>query len=148
MARGHSIAHEPRMLYQISSSRPLDEIERDLEQSAARNSFGIIAVLDLQKMLKDKGVDLAMECRVYEVCNPQQAKRVLEADGAVSTTLPCRISLYGSGGHYTLATIRPTELMKAFGDTGMEEVAQEVEHVIFQMMRDAAGALTGAHSGE
>lgn len=127
------------MLYQIKSNKPLDEIERGLQESAVRHKFGVIAVHDLQETLKKKGVDLAMECRIYEVCNPGQAKKVLDADGAISTALPCRISVYGSPKGYTLATMRPTEMMKAFENPAIEPVAREVEAVILQMMQDAAG---------
>ncbi|MBZ5602973.1 MAG: DUF302 domain-containing protein [Acidobacteriia bacterium] len=126
------------MIYQIKSNKSLDEIERGLQESAARHRFGIIATHDLQDTLRKKGVELDMECRIYEVCNPVQAKKVLEADGAVSTALPCRISVYGSKGEYTLATMRPTEMMKAFGKPEIEPVAQEVENVVVAMMRDAA----------
>jgi uncharacterized protein (DUF302 family) len=126
------------VLYQIKSSKPLDEIERGLQESAARHKFGVIAIHDLKDTLKKKGVDLAMECRIYEVCNPVQAKKVLDADGAISTALPCRISVYGSPKAYTLATMRPTEMMKAFANPEIEPVAREVEEVILQMMQDAA----------
>ena len=127
------------MLYQIKSNKSMDEIERGLQESAVHHQFGVIAVHDLRETLKKKGVDLAMECRIYEVCNPRQAKKVLDADGAISTALPCRISVYGSPKEYTLATMRPTEMMKAFANPEIELVAQEVEKVILQMMRDAAG---------
>lgn len=126
------------MLFQIASNKSLDEIEQGLRESAARHQFGVIAVHDLKETLKKKGVDLAMECRIYEVCNPRQAKAVLDADGAISTALPCRISVYGSEKEYTLATMRPTEMMKAFTNPAIEPVAREVEEVILQMMRDAA----------
>lgn len=128
------------MLYQLQSGKPVDEIERGLQDSAARNQFGIIAVHDLRETMKKKNVELAMECRIYEVCNPQQAKRALEADGAISTALPCRISLYGSPGHYTLATMLPTEMLKSFNRPEITPIAEEVERVIVQMMRDAAGS--------
>ena len=127
------------MLFKVPSSKPLDEIERELRESAARHQFGVIAVHDLQETLKKKGVDLAMDCRIYEVCNPHQAKKVLESDGAISTALPCRISLYGTEGHYMLATILPTEMMKSFSNPDIELVAREVEDVILEMMRDASG---------
>ena len=126
------------MVYQIKSSKSLNEIEHGLRESAVRHQFGVIAVHDLQETLKKKGVDLAMECRIYEVCNPHQAQKVLDADGAISTALPCRISVYGSANEYTLATMRPTEMMKAFAIPEIEPVAREVEQVILQMMKDAA----------
>ena len=128
------------MLYQIASAKPLDEIERGIQEAASRYRFGVIAIHDLRDTLTKKGVDLAMECRIYEVCNPQQAKKVLDANGAVSTALPCRISVYGSPGHYTLATMLPTEMMKAFGDPAIEPVAREVEDVIIRMMQEAGGS--------
>jgi uncharacterized protein (DUF302 family) len=126
------------MLFQVKSDKPLDEIERGLHESAARHQFGIIAVHDLEGMLKNKGVDLGMECRIYEVCNPHQAKVVLESEGAISTALPCRISVFGENGHYTLATLRPTELMKGFTRPEVEPVAEAVEKVLIEMMQDAA----------
>ncbi len=126
------------MLYQVKWNKPLHEIERNLQESAGRHRFGVIAIHDLQDTLRKKGVDLDMECRIYEVCNPLQAKKVLEADGAISTALPCRISVYGSPGSYTLATMLPTALMQAFDKPEIEGVAKEVEEVILQMMRDAS----------
>ncbi len=95
------------MLYQVKSSKSLDEIERDLKDSAAHHQFGIIATHDLKETLNKKGVALSMECRIYEVCNPQQAKKVLEADGAISVALPCRISVFGSPEQYTLRPCGP-----------------------------------------
>jgi uncharacterized protein (DUF302 family) len=99
----------------------------------------VIAVHDLQEMMKKKGVDLAIECRIYEVCNPHQAKKVLEGNGAISTVLPCRISVYGSKGQYMLATTVPAEMMKAFDSPDIQPVAKEVEEVLVRIMQDAAG---------
>lgn len=128
------------MLHQVNSSKPLDEIDRGLREAAAREQFGVIAVHDLKETLKNKGQNLDMDCLVYEVCNPKQAKTVLESDGAISTALPCRISVYGSANHYTLATMRPTEMMKAFSGGGdVQRVAGEVETVLFRIINEAAG---------
>jgi uncharacterized protein (DUF302 family) len=126
------------MLYTVTSKKPMAEIERGLQESAARNKFGILTVHDLRETMQKKGVEFSQECRIYEVCNPHQAKKVLEANGAVSTALPCRISVYGNTGEYTLATILPTALMKMFDEPALEPVAQEVETVIKTMMQDAA----------
>ena len=127
------------MLFQLPTTRSLDEIQKELEASAARNKFGIIAVHNLQQIMANKGVDLAIECKVFEVCNPHQAKKVLEADGILSTALPCRISVFGNPGGYTLATMLPTELLQAFDKPEVAAVAREVEDVMVTMMKDAAG---------
>ncbi len=126
------------MIFEVSSTKSLDEIGRALQEAAARHKFGVIAVHDLKAKMKEKGVDFAGECMIYEVCNPQQAKKVLEANGAVSTALPCRISVYGSGTTHVLATILPTALMKLFSSPELDPVAQEVEDVVVAMMKEAA----------
>ena len=118
----------------------MDQIQEELEAFAARNRFGIIAVHDLQQTLRDKGVDLAMDCKIFEICNPHQAKKVLESDGALSTALPCRISVYGQEGNYNLATMLPTAMMQSFNKPEISAVAKEVEDVIVTMMKDAAGS--------
>jgi uncharacterized protein (DUF302 family) len=45
----------------------------------------------------EEGVDFSRECLIFEVCQPQQAKKVLEENMSISTMRPCRISLYDEG---------------------------------------------------
>ena len=127
------------MLYSLNSTLPFVEIQRRLEESAAAHKFGILTVHNLAETMRKKAVELGSECYIFEVCNPVQAKRVLDAHPAVSTALPCRISVYGSEGHYTLATLLPTALMESFGVPELGPVAADVEAVLKAMMQDAAG---------
>ncbi|MCC6362331.1 MAG: DUF302 domain-containing protein [Bryobacterales bacterium] len=122
----------------MNSGKSLEQIDAALRDSAARHKFGIITVHDLQATMKNKGVEFSKACMVYEVCNPHQAKKVLESNGAVSTALPCRISVYEVPGGYHIATLLPTALMKMFGNPELEPVAKEVEDVVTEMIRDAA----------
>jgi len=128
------------MLYEIATEKELEAIDRALRESAARHSFGIIAVHNLKETMAARGVDFDGECVIYEVCNPHQAKKVLEANGAVSTALPCRISVYRGPHGYRLATLMPTALMKMFASPSLIPVAKEVEKVLVAMMQDAASA--------
>ena len=126
------------MLFELTSQRSLDEIDASLHEAAARHKFGIIGKHDLKAKMREKGVDFAGECLIYEVCNPVQAKRVLEANPSVSTALPCRISVYRTAEGYRIATMLPTEMMKAFGSPELEPVAAEVEATLQAMMRESA----------
>jgi uncharacterized protein (DUF302 family) len=85
-----------------------------------------------------KGVDLTHECLIFEVCQPQQAKKVLDQDMSVSTALPCRISIYAEGGKTILATLKPSKLLMMFDMPQLEGVAQEVEDTIVKIMMEAA----------
>jgi uncharacterized protein (DUF302 family) len=74
---------------------------------------------------------------VFEVCQPQQAKKVPEENMGISTVLRCRISLYEERGKTTLATLKPTALLTLFSVPQLEEVAQDVEETIIKIMEDA-----------
>jgi uncharacterized protein (DUF302 family) len=126
------------MLFEIESRKTPAEIEQGLQAAAARHKFGILAVHNLRETMRNKGVEFQGECWIYEVCNPVQAKKVLEANPAISTALPCRISVYRSGEGYKLATLLPTAMLALFGTAGLEEVAREVEATIRAMMQEAA----------
>ena len=126
------------MLSIVESTKPLGRVITDLEQSVARHQFGVLGVHDLKAKMNEKGVPFARECRIFEVCNPHQARRVLEADLRISTALPCRISVYEEAGKIKLATIRPTALIGLFGMPELKPVAEEVEAALVAIMTEAA----------
>ena len=126
------------MLYRIESRKSVSEVGRRLEAAAQKYKFGILAVHDLKAKMKEKGIEFERDCVVYEVCNPHQAKKVLEANAEISTALPCRISVYSEGAGVTLATLRPTALISLFNTPALKCVAEEVEEVLLNMMKEAA----------
>jgi uncharacterized protein (DUF302 family) len=83
---------------------------------------------------------LASECLIFEVCQPHQAKKVLDQNMSVSTALPCRISIYEEGGKTILVTLKPTTLLALFNQPQLEGVAQEVEDTIVKIMKETASA--------
>ena len=126
------------MLYKVESTKDLKSAARALEAASQKHRFGVLGVHDLKAKLKEKGVDLGGDCLIYEVCNPQQAKKVLEASPEISTALPCRISVYRERGKVILATIRPTAMIDMFNTPELQTVAAEVEAEILAMMNEAA----------
>lgn len=123
----------------VDSDKPLDRVCEALPQACADHRFGVMAVHDLKAKMKEKGVEFASECRVFEVCNPQAAKRVLEAEPMIGAALPCRIAVFPAGnGKTRLATIRPTALTALFSAKGLQPVAAEIEQTLEAIMNDAA----------
>ncbi len=126
------------MVYRVQSKKSISEVARDLEAASQRHKFGVLMVHDLKAKMKEKGVEFDRDCLIFEVCNPQQAKKVLEKNAEISTALPCRISVYQEGGRVTLATIKPTVMLEMFKEAGLKDVAQEVEQTLFKIMQEAA----------
>ena len=126
------------MLHIVESKKPLARVVADLEQAVTRHKFGVLGVHDLKAKMAEKSVPFARECRVFEVCNPHQAQKVLEANLEISTALPCRISVYEEGGATKLATIRPTTLVDLYRTPELKSVAKEVEDTLVRIMAEAA----------
>jgi uncharacterized protein (DUF302 family) len=126
------------MLHIVETAKDVETAVRDLEEAVKRNKFGVISVLDLQEKMKEKGVEFAHACKILEVCNPQQASRVLTRNMAVSTALPCRISVYEENGRTKMATMLPTAMLAVFpGAKDLKPIAEEVEQQILKMIDEA-----------
>jgi uncharacterized protein (DUF302 family) len=126
------------MLYVVESAKDVETAARDLEQAAARNKFGVLHIHDLKQKMKEKGVEFPNACKILEVCNPQQASRVLSKNMAVSMALPCRISVYEEGGRTKIATMLPTAMLALFPESAeLRPVAEDVERSILAMISEA-----------
>lgn len=126
------------MLVTRSTDKSVSEAAAALEVAVPAHHFGIMQVHNLKETMEKKGVEFARECLIFEVCQPQQAKKVLDENMSVSTALPCRISIYEEGGKTMLATLKPTTLLAMFNTPQLAQVAQEVEATIIAIMEDAA----------
>jgi uncharacterized protein (DUF302 family) len=127
------------MLLVVESKKTLTEVCDAMQAAVQKHKFGVLGTHNLKETMAKKGVAFEGDCIIFEVCNPIQAKRVLEANMEVSTALPCRISVYTDGGQVRLATIKPTQMLAMFQVPGLEAVAREVEVTIAAIMNEAAG---------
>jgi uncharacterized protein (DUF302 family) len=126
------------MLIKLSTDKSVSEAAAALQAAVQANHFGVMQVHNLKETMAKKGVEFERECLIFEVCQPQQAKKVLDQNMSVSTALPCRISIYDEGGKAILATLKPTTLLAMFNTPQLERVAQEVEDTIVKIMNEAA----------
>ena len=126
------------MLVKLSTDKTVTEAAAALQAAVQANHFGVMQVHNLKETMNKKGVEFNSECLIFEVCHPQQAKKVLEQDMSVSTALPCRISIYEEDGKTVLATLKPTTLLAMFNVPQLEIVARDVENTIVKIMKEAA----------
>ncbi len=125
------------VLYVKEASESVESVGKRLEEAVKAHKFGVIAVIDLKSKMADKGIQFSKACKVYEVCNPMQAKQVLERDMSISTALPCRISVYEEGDRVKVATILPTQMLGLFPVSDLAPIAQDVEAQIKAMIDEA-----------
>jgi uncharacterized protein (DUF302 family)/RNA polymerase-binding transcription factor DksA len=127
------------MYYIKKTVKSVAAAAEDLEAAVKKNGFGVLHVYDLKDTLTRKGHPLEAQCRVFEVCNPQHASRVLARDMRINMALPCRISVYENAGATEIGTILPTEMLSALSkDAELREVAAQVEQTVKSIIDDAA----------
>lgn len=126
------------MYYIVESSKSFEQAAADLEAAVKRHQFGVLHIHDLGGTLRSKGVAFADNCKVFEVCNPGQAGKVLSTDMRMNMALPCRISVYTEKGRTMIGMIRPGPMLAALSqDDALAAVAQQVEAATRQMIDEA-----------
>ncbi|TFG85600.1 MAG: DUF302 domain-containing protein [Chromatiales bacterium] len=126
------------MYYIVESAKSFDQASADLESAVKRHGFGVLHVHDLGVTLRGKGIAFAEQCRVFEVCNPGQAAKVLATDMRLNMALPCRISVFTEQGKTRIGLIKPAQMLSQLSqDPALVQVAREVEEKTMQMVDDA-----------
>jgi uncharacterized protein (DUF302 family) len=128
------------MYYIVESGKSFSQASTDLEAAVLRHGFGVLHVHDLGATLRRKGIAFAEECKVFEVCNPAQAAKVLSTDMRLNMALPCRISVYTEHGKTKLGMITPVKMLLSLSlsqDAALALVAKEVEEKTIQMVDEA-----------
>jgi uncharacterized protein (DUF302 family) len=126
------------MYYIIETSKSFNQAAADLESAVKHHGFGVLHIHDLGTTLRSKGIAFDEECKVFEVCNPAQAAKVLAADMRLNMALPCRISVFTESGKTKIGLIRPVQMLAALSqDPAMLEVAKEVEEKTILMVDEA-----------
>jgi uncharacterized protein (DUF302 family) len=126
------------MYYIVETDKTFDVASNDLEAAVKDNGFGVLHVHDLGATLRGKGIEFDEECRVFEVCNPLQASKVMALDMRLNMALPCRISVYTENGKAKIGYIKPIEMLSALSaDEKLRQIASEVEASMVKIVSKA-----------
>jgi len=126
------------MYHVVNTDKTFEQASDDLDEQVKKLGFGVLHIHDLGETLRSKGVDFAENCRVFEVCNPQQAAKVLTIDMQLNMALPCRISVYTENGQTKIGLIKPAEMLATLSDNkDLLAIADEVEDLTIQMVDNA-----------
>jgi uncharacterized protein (DUF302 family) len=125
------------MYYIAETPKTFEQASSDLQAAVAHHGFGVLHVHDLGATLRGKGIAFNEECKVFEVCNPSQAAKVMARDMRLNMALPCRISVFTERGQTKIGLIRPAQMLAALSrDPAIAQVASEVEEKTIRMIDD------------
>ena len=126
------------MYFIKETEKTFERASRDLEEAVKNNGFGVLHIHDLGETLRGKGIQFEEQCRVFEVCNPLQAEKVLNIDMRLNMALPCRLSVYTENRQVKIGYIKPVDMLSALSaDASLLSIATEVEASMVRMVNDA-----------
>jgi len=126
------------MYYIVETEKSFDQASVDLDSAVKRHGFGVLHVHDLGSTLRSKGVAFEEQCKIFEVCNPVQAAKVLSTDMRLNMALPCRISVFTDKGRTKIGLIKPVQMLSALSqEAALVQVSEEVEAKTIQMVDEA-----------
>jgi len=126
------------MYHVVNTDKTFEQASDDLGEEVKNLGFGVLHIHDLGETLRSKGVDFSEDCRVFEVCNPKQAAKVLGIDMQLNMALPCRISVYTEKGQTKIGLIKPAKMLATLSENkDLLAIADEVEDLTIQMVNNA-----------
>ena len=119
-----------KVLYEIKVNKQYEEAVESIKNSLAKNKFGVLWELNFKDKLKEKGLDFSKNFKVLEVCNPVQAKEVLDTNIEVGYFLPCKVVVYEKNNSVFVGMLRPTEIINMLDNNELTKIADNVERVL------------------
>jgi len=116
--------------YEVKTSKTFSTAVEDLKKSLSENNFGVLWELNFKDKLEEKGLDFHQNFKVLEVCNPKQAKEVLDLHMEAGYFLPCKMVVYEKENSVYMGMMRPTSTIGMLGQEDLLSIAQQVETVL------------------
>jgi len=113
--------------YTVKTNESIDDAIDTLESELKTESFGVLWKFDIKETLENKGFDFDQSYRVLEVCNPKEAKDILEKNSLVGYFLPCKIVVYEENDFTMIGLPRPTQLISMVDDENLKATAKNIE---------------------
>ncbi|WP_035050992.1 DUF302 domain-containing protein [Carnobacterium pleistocenium] len=118
------------IVYEKRTDKSLEEAIQALEENLKENNFGILWKLNFKDKLAEKGLELKDDFVVLEVCNPKQAKEVLERNVHVGYVLPCKMVVRTAGNKTYMGMTSPEKLIGLFDESELSIIAESVETIL------------------
>ncbi|SHN36031.1 DUF302 domain-containing protein [Gracilibacillus kekensis] len=113
--------------YTLTSKRNMDQTIQSLKECLSEEKFGVLWEFDIKEKLQSKDIDFDKDYIVLEVCNPQEASRVLKKNQLVGYFLPCKIVVFDDKGKIKVGLPKPSVMIDLVEDEELKEIAIDIE---------------------
>ncbi len=114
------------IVYEMKTDKSLDQAIEAVSKNLKEHGFGILWQLNFKDKLEEKGLEFKEDFMVLEVCNPKQAKEVLDINSHIGYVLPCKMVVRTDNGATYIGMTSPEVLIGLFNQPELDEVAKKV----------------------
>lgn len=114
------------IVYEKSTGKNLTDAIGSLTSNLKENGFGVLWQLNFKDKLREKGLELRDDFVVLEVCNPKQAKEVLDQNIHIGYVLPCKMVVRTENDKTYIGMASPEVLLGLFESPELAEAAEKV----------------------
>ena len=115
------------IVYEKITTKNLNDSIKSLEDNLKKHGFGILWQLNFNEKLEEKGLEFKDDFVILEVCNPKQAKEVLEENIHIGYVLPCKMVVRSENNKTYIGMTSPEILIGLFESPELKEIAKKVE---------------------
>ena len=121
--------------FTVKTQKSIDDAVTNLTENLKEIGFGVLETLNFKKILSEKGLEFSDDYRLMEVCNPNLAKQVLEANPDLGLLLPCTIAVYQKDNENFISLARPTSLLSMASDENLKISGEEIEDGLIKIIK-------------
>ena len=122
--------------FTVKTQKSVDDAVTNLTENLKEIGFGVLETLNFKKILSEKGLEFSDDYRLMEVCNPNLAKQVLEANPDLGLLLPCTIAVYQKDNENFISLARPTSLLSMASDENLKISGEEIEDGLIKIIKN------------
>ena len=106
----------------------LDHAIERATKALAAEGFGVLTRIDMHSKIKEKIGKDVIPTVILGACNPNMAYEAYTANSEVASLLPCNAVIREiEPGKISLEFVKPTALMRMFGDAKLLDLAFEAD---------------------
>jgi uncharacterized protein (DUF302 family) len=112
-----------------------EAIRIQVEDALKTEGFGVLTVIDIQAVMKEKLNKDYLPHIILGACNAEYANKVLSVDLNMSTMLPCNVVIRElESGDIEIAAIDPTAVMGTIGNQMLEAYAESINKKLVRVL--------------
>lgn len=120
--------------YTVTTKKEIDKAIGDITENLKKIGFGVLDILDFKNLLQDKGLEFRWHYKQMQVCNPELAKQVLEANPDLGLLLPCTIAVYQKDNENFVSLAKPSSILSVVSDDVWKFIDKDIETNLIQVI--------------